>query len=276
MKRYRISLSDFDTRVRVFDPIPNEWEEQAKMVCRQNQARAIQQLQAEHGVGNFGKKFQNFMELGAKPFSVVAFHNQFYAQARSAFVQCHYYPALTAVCALGERVLNHLILGLRDSYKASKCYKYVYRKESFDNWDIAIDALHEWEVLTENAVNSFRALSQLRNQAIHFNLETEENVRRDALKALMTFGQILESQFSSFGVLPWLFTPPGEVYIKKEWEDMPFVRLVYLPNATLVGYKHRVVNILPWKFEDDASGYVDAVVTDEEFTNLRSEYLKTI
>lgn len=132
MKRYRILSFDFDTRVRTLDPIPEEWEERVKALHRQNRERTIAGLKLEFGSLRFEEKLQNFIDIGAKPFSVLAFHNRFYAQARSAFVQCQYYPALTGVCALGERVLNHLVLGLRDHYKASASYKRVYRKGSFD------------------------------------------------------------------------------------------------------------------------------------------------
>jgi len=268
MKRYRILGFDFDTRVRSLDQIPDAWDEQVKELHRQSRDRTIKGLQDEHGIRGFEEKLQNFIDLGVKPFSVIAFHNRFYAQARSAFVHGQYYPALTAVCALGERVLNHLVLGLRDHYKASPHYKRVYRKNSFDNWELALDALHDWKVLTPSAEAAFRELWRRRNEAIHFNIGTEQNDRRDALDALLIFGRVLESQFTCFGALPWLFTPPGEVYIRKEWEDVPFIQLVYQPNALYLGYKHRVVSVFPWKVED-AEGYDTAEVTDEEFTRLR-------
>jgi hypothetical protein len=71
----------------------------------------------------------------------VAFHNVFFNQVRDSFVIGSYYPALTAACALGERILNHLVLGLRDSFRTAEEYKRVYRKDSFDNWMIPIDVL---------------------------------------------------------------------------------------------------------------------------------------
>lgn len=270
MKRHRILGFDFDTRARSLDPIPDEWEEQVKAIHQQSRARTIQGLEEEFGVRNFDQKLQNFIDLGSKSFSVIAFHNHFYAQARSAFVQCQYYPALTGICALGERVLNHLVLGLRDHYKASPSYKRVYRKDSFDNWDIAIDALLDWQVLTPTADANFRELSKRRNDAIHFNAGMERSDREDALGAMLTFGRILEAQFASFGDLPWLFTPPGEVYVRKEWEQSPFIQLVYVPNSLYVGYKHRVVSAFPWKLEDTAE-YMSEEVSDDEFTKLRVE-----
>lgn len=268
MKRYRVVAFDFDTRARSLDPISDEWEEQVKVMHRQNRERTIAGLKYEHGELRFEEKLQNFIDLGTKPFSVLAFHNRFYAQARSAFVQCQYYPALTGICALGERVLNHLVLGLRDHYKASASYKHVYRKDSFDKWEVAIDALAEWKVLTTESEGHFRQLCKLRNNALHFNLETERNVRSDALSALQTFGKVVETQFAALGQLPWLFMPPGEVYIRKEWVSAPFIQLVYVPNAVHVGPKHRVVSVLPWQVADP-NEYDPVEISDEEFTHLR-------
>ncbi len=269
MKRFRIVGFDFDSRVRSFDPISDEWDEQVKVLHMQNRERTIAGLKLEFGEHRFGEKLQNFIDLGAKPFSVLAFHNRFYAQARAAFVQCQYYPALTGVCALGERVLNHLVLGLRDHYKTSVSYKHVYRKDSFDRWEAAIDALAEWKVLTAEAEGHFRQLCKMRNDALHFNLDTERNVRADALSALLTFGKVVDTQFAALGQLPWLFMPPGEVYIRKEWESSPFIQLVYVPNAVHVGPKHQVVSVLPWQVTDTTE-YEPVEVSDEEFIRLRT------
>jgi hypothetical protein len=66
---------------------------------------------------------KNATDLGAKSFSLVAYHNDFHEQARRSFVAGSYYPALVAACALGERILNHLLLDLRGSFKGSRSYK---------------------------------------------------------------------------------------------------------------------------------------------------------
>jgi hypothetical protein len=275
MKRYRLLGADFDSRAITLAPIPDHWEENVKALHRQNQARTVERLRREFGELNFDAKLQNFKDLGAKPFSVIAFHNRFYAQARSSFVSCQYYPALTAIGALGERVLNHLVLRLRDEYKLSESYRRVYRKDSFDNWELAIDALHEWGVLTPEAEGHFRELSRRRNAAIHFNPETEVNDRQLALEALFLFGRIVETQFSGFGQLPWLFTPPGEVYIRKEWESAPFIKLVYLPGAVHVGYRNRVVSVVPWRIEDDGA-YEPGEISDDEFVARRVAFQNSV
>ncbi len=173
---------------------------------------------------------------------------------------------------MGERVLNHLVLNLRDQYKTSHSYKHIYNKNSFDKWQIAIDALTEWSVLTDDAQKLYKQLNKMRNNAIHFNLETEQNTRQAALDALLTFGKIVEAQFAAIGELPWLFSPPGEVYIKRDWETVPFVQLVYLPNTFHVGPNHQVVSIFPWQVTDNFD-YETRNVTDKEFIVLRQQAL---
>jgi len=271
LKRYRLLRFDFDTRACSLDPISDEWEEEVKVQHRAHRERVLAGLRDEYGLRGFDQKLQNFVDLGEKPFSVIAFHNRFYAQARSAFVAGQYYPALTSIAALGERVLNHLVLGLREHFKASQVYRRLYRKDSFDNWELALDALHEWEVLTPEAEAHFRLLWRQRNEALHFNPETEVNDRALALQALRLFGKIVECQYACFGALPWLFTPPGEVYVRQEWEKKPFIQLVYLPNALYVGYKHRVVSAFPWWIEDNED-YEARDVSDGEFSNLRAQH----
>lgn len=179
-----------------------------------------------------------------------------------------YYPALTAACALGERILNHLILLLRDDHKATPEYKRVYAKHSFDKWDVAIDTLAGWMVLLPNVVLEFKKLRDRRNDAIHFRPEVDTNDRDLALQAIRSLESILGAQFNAFGSEPWFITDvPGEIYIKKDWETKPFIRRIYLPNCVAVGPDHRVVSVMPWKIADRE--YEPTEITDDEFSMLR-------
>ena len=274
MKRYRIIKFDFDSRSLALDPVQENWEESVKEHHRQNQKRTMAWLKFEYGESHFEVKLQNFKDLGVKPFSVVAFHNRLLAQSRHAFITGQYYPALTGACALGERILNHLIIGLRDSYKSHSQYKKIYQKSSFDSWPMIIDTLSEWGVLTVEATASFRLLHQKRNNALHFNLTTELNDRQFAIDAIKNIEEIVGYQFSAFGELPWLLMAPGECFIKKEFESSPFVQLVYLPNCAYLGYRHVVTNFYPWEFQD-AYEYQDQEVPDKEFLRLRQEFQQT-
>jgi hypothetical protein len=226
MKRYRIlAFFDFDTRSQLLsDPIQEEWEELVKAQHRQNRESIIGGLKAEFGEAESEQKIQNFVDLGSKPVSIIAFHIAFFAQVRSAFVVGSYYPALTGACALGERILNHLILALREGFKFTPEYKKVYRKDSFDDWSLAIETLVAWDVLLSTATDDFRVLMKKRHEAIHFSPETDLNVRQLSLEAVLCLQKIIGEQFSGFGPQPWFITDlPGEIYIKKDWESKPFI-----------------------------------------------------
>lgn len=147
---------DFDSRATVLlQDIDEHWAENAKQQWLQNKDIVREQILHQYGVFGHGQKLKNFIDLGSKPFSVLAFHNTFLANCREAFTIGAYYPALTGTCALGERILNHLILLLREDYKDTPEYKQVYRKHSFDNWKLATNTLLAWNVLLPDVGDSF-------------------------------------------------------------------------------------------------------------------------
>jgi len=114
MKRYRVLGYDIDSRASLLSiEIKETWAPEVKEMHRRNQEAIRQGLMEEFGQEHVLTKLDNFIALGNAPFSIVTFHNKFLRQVRTAFFMGAYYPALTGACALGERVLNHLILGLR-------------------------------------------------------------------------------------------------------------------------------------------------------------------
>ncbi|MDF7809610.1 hypothetical protein P4E94_19385 [Pontiellaceae bacterium B12219] len=273
MKRYRILSFDFDARAHHLKPIPEHWEDRVKEVHLRNQEAITQGLALQYGQDQLEAKIKNFIDLEAKPISVTAFHNKFLAQVRSAYVIGSYYPALTGACALGERILNHMILLLRDYHKSSTLYKKVYRKDSFDDWTTAIDTLEEWKELLPKAVTKFRELQGKRNSAIHFNPEIDHNDKELALEAIHIIQNIVEIQFSSFGTQPWYFSYRSEIYIRKEWETKPFIKHIFLPNALLVGPKHNIESVQPKFVINDRFEYEDKEITDDQFIELRKKML---
>jgi hypothetical protein len=272
MKRYRIIGFDFDTRVHFLTlKIEDHWDQAAKQTNLQAQQGIKTGLLAEFGCHQSDLKLQNFIDIGVKPFSIVAYHNKFLTQVRTAFVVGSYYPALTAACALGERILNHLMLLLRDDFRATPEYKRVYNKDSFDQWDLPIDTLAAWGVFLPETTKEFHNLKGLRNNAIHFRLETDKNDRSLALATIKSLQDIVVHQFAAGGLQPWFMKEAiGEMYLKNEWVRNPFVSKVYIPNCKLVGPKHWVVSADPPQFViEDNSIYEDREITDEEFLQLR-------
>jgi hypothetical protein len=270
MKRFRPLSFDFDFTVSGFTlDIPDHWEESVKQAHRRERERLEQMFRWRFGEQGVEEKLRNYVDLGPKSISILAFHNEFFEQVRNSFVVSAYYPALTGACALGERILNHLVLALRDDFKSTPEYKRVYNKDSFDQWDVAIDTLEAWDVLLPVVVGEFRKLRNRRNDAIHFRPDVDHNDRPLALAAIHSLGSIISEQFSGFGPQPWFITGvPGEVYIKKEWENRPFIRRVYLPKCAPLGPCHEVQSVNPWKIRDDYP-YENREITDDEFVSLR-------
>jgi hypothetical protein len=94
MKRYRVLSFDFDTRVHILtQEIHDEWEDEIKKLHRQNKDAVEKSFVSSYGAEAQEAKRRNFIELGDKPLSILAFHNRFFEQIRTAFVTGAYYPA---------------------------------------------------------------------------------------------------------------------------------------------------------------------------------------
>ena len=85
---------DFRSNLLGID-IKNSSEHENKDPLRKTKLEIIKSLQYQYGLLNKDQKMQNFQEVGIEPFSVIAYHNKIYRECTSAFIMCHYYPALT-------------------------------------------------------------------------------------------------------------------------------------------------------------------------------------
>ena len=271
MKRFRILTFDFDSRPKLFTLTVNEEaDDSIKKLHIENQTKLYTQFLSQFGTSNSFEKVQNFMLIGSKPFSVIAFHNKFLEQIRNAFILGAYYPSLTSTCALGERILNHLIIKLREDFKATTEYKKVYRKDSFDNWDLAIRTLESWGILFPRTVELFHKLKELRHYSIHFKPEADTNDKSLALSAIKLLSEIIQEQFPGSVTKPWfMLDMKGELYIKKDFETDPFVKNIYLPNSHSVGPYHHIENVNGEMIIKDDYKYEDKEISDDEFRELR-------
>jgi hypothetical protein len=273
-KRRHLSYSmDFDTRSFLLNAIQDNWDDAVKAHWRENQAKIRSELKAEFGEWGGDQKLANFIAIGQKPFSIIAYHNAFFAQVRDAFVIGSYYPALIGACALGERILNHLVLDLRDSFRNRSEYKQVHRKNSFDDWNVAIRVLETWDVLLPDVAEELRKLKALRHRSIHFNASTYVSVREDALEAILRMRTVIERQFGAHGTQPWFIEgTAGHQFIKKAYEENPFIKRYYLPQCPLVGPLF-AIEFSP-QFQPlfyDVKDYGEGSWSDEEFMTQFNE-----
>lgn len=270
MRRYRVTNFELDARATILTlEIGADWAPEVKTQFENSKQAVREGFLHEYGVSRSVEKLRNVVDLGAAPLSIIAYHNRFLAQVRASFVACAYYPALTGSCALGERLLNHLVIDLRGFFRSSPEYRKVYRKSSFDNWDLAISALEAWKILVREVPTLFRTLSELRNRSVHFTPGLEAEDRAQALSAIRTLSEIIQRQFGSFGTHPW-FIPdiPGAAFISKAWEDKPFIRTVYIPNCVPVSPFHKMEHTpAGWRVIEPRE-VPDRDVSDDEFREL--------
>jgi|1185.fasta_scaffold10640_4 hypothetical protein len=110
-RRYLCLEADFDTRAVWLDmKIEDSWDEEVKALWRDGKIKIREGFAQEFGEWNLEQKIARFIEIGAKPFSILSHHNALFDQVRRAYVIGSYYAALTGASALGERILNHLAL----------------------------------------------------------------------------------------------------------------------------------------------------------------------
>jgi hypothetical protein len=275
MRRYFVPgfFGLWDARVHHLEMPKDHWEEQVKALHIENRTKIIEGLKAEFGSEQFEAKLKNFQDIVDATMSIVSYHNLFFRQARQAFVIGSYYPALTSACALGERILNHLIIDLRGHFRAHPAYKEVYRKGSIDDWDRAVSVLEDWHVLEPNVGDNFKKLKALRHKSIHFDPQTYSLAREDALSALEILRDIIRIQFGAFGTQRWFIAgTKGACFIRKQSEGDPFVKTFYLKQCPEVGYRYALTflqggGVLVFDQDD----YGNKTVSDEEFRDLLNQ-----
>jgi hypothetical protein len=277
MKRYRPAVFHLDTRAHFLTmEIRDDWEPEVRQNWLDQRERDKLRLVEEFGAQHSERKLADFIAIGEIPFSVVGSHSKFLLQARNAFVVGAYYPSLTASCALGERILNNLLLSVRDYYQDRPEYRKVGRVKSIDNWELLINTLAAWDVLLPDVADEFRRLLPMRLRSLHFNQDTEVLERQHALKAFDRIRRIVERQFGVGGE-PWYISGTrGAFFIKRSYEIHPFVKAVILPLSVYVGPYHSVRHDMQsgrWSFadreyEDADREYEDREITDEEFASL--------
>tara|TARA_R110002049_G_scaffold308226_2_gene511407 strand:- start:2087 stop:2926 length:840 start_codon:yes stop_codon:yes gene_type:complete len=269
MKRYRLLPGHFDTRIAVLMQLEDIFEVNPKPEVKRQIEDITLNLTNYYGPRNINTRLQNLRDIGSIEFSIMVYHNQLLEQIRDSFIYENYYPALTAACTLGERILNHLILDLKEGHIDSKEYNEVADQKSFSNWKLMINTLDAWDILLPEVVSEFKTLMKIRHKSIHFNQKLTSDLRKYSLDAIMTIQKILFKQFSGFGNQPWFITAiPGEIYLRKEWESKPFVKTYYIPNCILVSPYHRLEGSLPFKIVDKKIPE-NQILSDEEFIELR-------
>jgi hypothetical protein len=190
---------------------------------------------------------------------------------RETFTFGAYYPALVAAGALGERILNHLVLSLRGDFADHPATEAVADKKTLDHWDGCVRALEAWDVADGDIRANFKALKKARNSAVHYNAVLDNgDAREAALHAIRLLADIVEKLFNPHGTGEKYITGPiGRSYVRLEAESDPFIRRFILPASALVSPRYRFVSAARGFdiYDDPGYGVDQPPLTDEEFAD---------
>ncbi|MEU4417327.1 hypothetical protein [Nocardia salmonicida] len=257
------------------------YEPEIREQWRTNRLVILGELAGQFGSQDLAQKVSDFRALGSMPFSVSALHNTFLRQIRDAFTGGAYYPALVGAGALGERILNQLIIVLRSDYQDHPATTpEIAGWKSFTNWKQCIAALAEWGVFTDELVENYRKLNQLRNRAVHYNAGLDNTDARDAaLKAILAVQDIIAEMFQALGGPPrFIAGTSGHAFISSDAEKQPLIRRFYLPSSVLVSPTFKMEFSRPSPdtlavqvFDDETYHHRFLTLTDEEFAHHRTD-----
>jgi hypothetical protein len=269
-RRYRVTAVTFDTRPYVLGmEVNHSWEDPVKEQWQEAKRGIREAVLYEFGVEHCERKLDDFQAIGAQPWSVVAMHNRNLREIRRAFVAGAYYPALLGAVGLGERILNQVVLELRDAFADHPATKQVAANKAFDDWKLMIRVLKAWQVLPDEVAKSFGRLRRLRHDAVHYNMPTLDTAARDeALEALQLLQGSIERLFHPSADAHLIPGIAGAEYLRHDVEEQPFVRRFFIPASVLVSPEHEWVSNDPVTVLDNTDyGVVDevSVLSDEEF-----------
>lgn len=239
LRRYRLMPLDFNAGHHSLEPTSAEAEPDIRAQADRNREAHIDRLRYLHGEANLEAVIVNIQALGADPWSTIGWHLKMWAEVRHAFVSGVYFPAAVGAGALGERVLNHMLIDLSDDCATERDRTGIEAQQA-PTYSAALDILERWDVLEPRAAQLFEQLRGIRNNLVHFNQNLYADERGCCLEAVTVLRDALDSQFGVFVRRRLISGTPGSMFVRKAVEDEPFFRHYLAPVMPYVSPHHGI------------------------------------
>lgn len=194
----------------------------------------IQNVVLRYGEMNTEEKLKRKKEINEVKLWLIYDFDKFFEEIIHSYIAGSFYPTATSCTTLAERLVNLFILKMRDHYGRGlldkKLQKYVYTQDqNWQSFDWNMKVLNAWGLLTPEQKKLFKDLRDIRNRAVHY--QPSFNPEVDSLNAVKTLHKLLDSYLSIFERKDILrvFEIPGEVWVKEEKLNDPFVQAFVLP-----------------------------------------------
>jgi len=254
---YRVLNFAIDTRARILN----------NASIKDAHSNIVDGLRSDWGAHRFDDKLKRFKDLDLSFLGIPEEYYNLLWDVVSSYCCGRFYPAMTSAGALGERILNRLLIKTRAYFKSSNDYKKIYRKDSFENWDEPIRILNDWQIIDSNVVTAFKSLKKFRNDSIHYS--NGYNFEANSHDAVAALSEIIDKQFNyeRRTDLFWVFDVPGEIFVRSEKVEDPFVKEFVIPNCALISPLCEPTATPPVKGKD----VPQKPLTDEDFLRIRRE-----
>ena len=228
-------------------------------------------IEARHGVVGIDHKVARWASIQPPDISSVTRYDSLLQEVYSSYVHGDSYPALVGAVCLGERILNHLVLELRDSFSDRSNYKKLKTLDYIRDWKKATNALLKCDVIDPVLAAKFTDLEELRHPSVHFRNEmsARDQQARAALQLVFDITDVLFGRRHER-----FFWCPGEIYVRADWENDPLTKTFVLEGCQLVGPFYRIEASADGQLviRDDYA-YPDRIsVTDDEFRQIRTAW----
>lgn len=257
---YRVMSFIFDTRTTVLK------DKRLEDVSR----KIVDDLKLQWGNQCFDEKLERYLSLDVSLMGLPEEYGDLLWSVVAAYSCGYFYPAITSAGSLGERIFNRLILKTRNHFKSSDHYKKIYNKNSIDSWNFGVEILIDWKIISDEIGQEFLKLNKYRNDSVHYKEGYDFKV--NAFEAVKSLAKIIMALFSYSNRkdLFWVYDVPGEIWLRSNQLNNPFVKEFVLPHCmSLTPFCEPTAN--PPIFGKKAHNLPRNPLKDNDFIRIRNE-----
>lgn len=229
----------------------------------------------KYGAESLDEKILRWKEINSPRLWLVHDFDEYVEEMIQTYIAGNFYPVASACTTLSERIANLIILKLKNLYDpellSTENKKYVYsRDQSWQNHNRSMEVLETWGVLTSEQKALFTKLNKIRSRSVHFQAGFDP--KKDASDAIKSLHELIDSYFNQMKRVDIMrvFEIPGEIWVREEKINDPFVKAFVLPNCN---------DYASCGFVNDQKEYhelyaIPGIFSEQDFISQRIEYTK--
>lgn len=225
----------------------------------------LNQLKSEYGEIDFDSKLKRWLLIKFPDLAIDEEYLSLLKEMTETYTRGNYFSSMTSAGVLVERTLNRLVFRLSKYFTSDPDYGKIVKKQSFDKWEWMAAVLKRWSIIDNEQVLLVEEIKTLRNESVHYN----ENYRFDLKAPLMVdrVGEFISSLLSVSQRNDIFFNTPGEFWVRKDAEELPFVKEFVIPMCYRANPTHTIINQKLFEYDPKIGK-----LTDEEFIEARSNF----